>query len=87
MTATPVETGKRGQQAGAGAEIRTTREGLRLVGHTGDVEGYLSFAYAAPDYGLTMVGHMTASDKAVFGAFLRTTIETMQTVCRQNPGR
>jgi D-alanyl-D-alanine carboxypeptidase len=80
-----VETGKPRQQAGAGAEVRTTREGLRLVGHTGDVEGYLSFAYVAPDYGLTMIGHLTSSDREAFAALLRTTAQVVQSTCSKAP--
>jgi D-alanyl-D-alanine carboxypeptidase len=76
-----VETGKPRQQAGAGAEVRTSREGLRLIGHTGNVEGYLSFAYVAPDYGLTMIGHMTASDSETFAALLGATANTVQSAC------
>ncbi len=82
MSQNPIETGKERQQAGAGAEVRTSREGLRLIGHTGYVEGYLSFAYFAPDYGLTMVGHMTSSDnKDAFAALLKTTAQAVQTAC------
>jgi D-alanyl-D-alanine carboxypeptidase len=82
-----VETGKPRQQAGAGAEVRVSREGLRLIGHTGDVEGYLSFAYFAPDYGLTMIGHITASDKEAFATVLRTTAQTAQTACIAATGK
>jgi D-alanyl-D-alanine carboxypeptidase len=81
MTEHPVETGKARQQAGPGAELRTSREGLRLIGHTGNVEGYLSFAYFAPDYGLTMIGHMTASDKETFSRLLGNVAQTVTAVC------
>lgn len=83
MIEDPVESGKPRQQAGAGAELRTTRDGMQLVGHTGDVEGYLSFAYAVPAHGLTMVGHMTASDKESFATLLRMTVQTATTACRR----
>jgi D-alanyl-D-alanine carboxypeptidase len=73
MTANPVETGRPRQQAGAGAEVRESRNGMALVGHSGDVEGYLSFAYAAPAHNLTMIGHITASDPAALTELLRTT--------------
>jgi D-alanyl-D-alanine carboxypeptidase len=76
-----IETGKPRQQAGAGAEVRVSREGLRLIGHTGDVEGYLSFAYVAPDFGLTMIGHITASDKNAFASLLRTTAQIAKSAC------
>jgi D-alanyl-D-alanine carboxypeptidase len=81
MSQNLVETGKPRQQAGAGAEVRVSRTGMRLIGHTGDVEGYLSFAYAAPDYGLTMIGHMTSSDKEAFSTLLRTTAQIAATAC------
>jgi D-alanyl-D-alanine carboxypeptidase len=81
MTEHPVETGKPRQQAGPGAELRTSGEGLRLIGHTGNVEGYLSFAYFAPDYGLTMIGHMTASDKETFSRLLGNVAQTVTAVC------
>ncbi|MBB5744472.1 serine hydrolase [Brevundimonas variabilis] len=81
MVEDPVQTGNPRQQAGAGAEVRTTREGLRFVGHTGDVEGYLSFAYAAPDNDLTMISHISASDKDAFADILRTTAQIVATAC------
>jgi D-alanyl-D-alanine carboxypeptidase len=85
MSTNLIETGKPRQQAGAGAEVRTSAQGLKLIGHTGDVEGYLSFAYVAPDYGLTMIGHLTSSDKGAFAALLKTTAETVQRACNQGP--
>ena len=81
MRANPVETGKPRQSAGPGVEIRTSRGGLTLVGHTGDVEGYLSFAYIAPDNGVTLVGHLTASDPERFGALLRETVAVVEEAC------
>jgi D-alanyl-D-alanine carboxypeptidase len=81
MSANPVETGKPRQQAGAGAEVRVSLGGMRLVGHAGDVEGYLTFAYAAPDHGLTMIGHVTSSDKEAFSTLLRTTGQIAATAC------
>lgn len=82
MTAQPVETGRPRQQAGAGAEIRQSRDGLLMNGHTGNVEGGLTFAYAVPAYGLTMIGHLSASDKDAFEELLRTTAMTVQSACQ-----
>lgn len=87
MSENLVETGKPRQQAGAGAEVRVTREGMRLIGHTGNVEGYLSFAYFAPDYGLTMIGHITASDEEAFKTVLQTTAQTAQVACMATTGK
>jgi D-alanyl-D-alanine carboxypeptidase len=81
MSENSIETGKPRERAGAGAEVRTNREGFRWIGHTGNVEGYLSFAFAEPDYGLTMIGHMTASNKEAFGTLLKTTAGIAQTAC------
>jgi D-alanyl-D-alanine carboxypeptidase len=85
MTDGPIETGKLRQQAGAGAEVRVSRGGLRLVGHTGNVEGYLTFAYAAPDHGLTMIGHLTASDTKTFQTLLQTTGQVAAAACGLAP--
>ena len=81
MIANPVETGRPRQRAGAGAEVRESRNGLALVGHLGDVEGYLTFAYAAPAHGLTMIGHITASDPAVLTELLRATDMVVARAC------
>lgn len=81
MTADPIETGKPRQQAGAGAEVRQSREGMLFVGHTGDVEGYLTFAYAAPDNDLTMIGHLSASEPATLAELLRATSSIVQAEC------
>lgn len=87
MTENPVETGKPLQRHGAGAQMRISQDGLRLVGHTGSIEGYLSFAYIAPEYGLTMIGHITASDKDAFTNLLTTTAQIAQAACSSGPGR
>jgi len=81
MRAGLVDTSKARQQAGPGAEVRTSRGGLVLVGHTGDVEGYLSFAYAVPAKGATLVGHLTASDHERFGTLLRETVAAVEEAC------
>ena len=86
MTANPGETGQPRQRAGAGAEVRESRDGLALVGHTGDVEGYLTFAYAAPAHDLTMIGHITASDPAALVALLRTTGSIVARACAVGTG-
>lgn len=89
MTADPVETDRPRFRAGAGAEVRESREGMALVGHTGDVEGYLTFAYAAPEHDLTFIGHITASDKAALTELLRTvgSIATQACKASDEPGR
>lgn len=86
MTDDPVATGKTRQRAGAGAEVRESRNGMTLVGHTGDVEGYLSFAYAVPAQHLTMVGHITASDQAALQELLATTSSIVLRACAAQAG-
>lgn len=85
MTDNPIETGKPRQRAGAGAEVRESRDGLALVGHTGDVEGYLSFAFAAPAQNLTMIGHITSSDPAALTEMLRATGSIVARACGIGP--
>lgn len=89
MTADPVETDRPRFRAGAGAEVRESREGMALVGHTGDVEGYLTFAYAAPEHNLTLIGHITASDRAALTELLRTVGSIATQACKgsHEPGR
>jgi D-alanyl-D-alanine carboxypeptidase len=82
MTADPVETDRPRFRAGAGAEVRESREGMALVGHTGDVEGYLTFAYAAQEHDLTILGHITASDKAALTELLRTVGSIATQACK-----
>lgn len=86
MQAGAVETGRPRLRAGAGAERRTTRGGLELVGHTGNVEGYLTFAYAARTRGLTLVGHINAASPDTFATFLRDAAAVAETACAAQGG-
>jgi len=66
---------------GAGAEILLGGDGLQLIGHTGDTMGYLSFAFAIPDYDATIIGHVSANKPDVFTALLRGTVGVMREAC------
>ncbi|MEM9262682.1 MAG: serine hydrolase domain-containing protein, partial [Pseudomonadota bacterium] len=52
-----VESGPR-QRQGLGLHARTTSSGVELVGHSGDVFGYLSFVYARSDRDAVVFGHV-----------------------------
>ena len=67
--------------AKAGAEFYIGLDGLELVGHTGDTMGYLSFAFAIPDYQATMIGHINADRDGVFVKLLRDTAVALRTAC------
>ena len=66
---------------GAGAEIYLGGDGLQLVGHTGDTMGYLSFAFAVPDYQATIIGHVSANKKDVLFSFLQETVGILREAC------
>jgi len=69
------------REDGAGAEFYIGRDGLELVGHTGDTMGYLSFAFAIPDYQATMIGHINADRDGAFVKLLRDTALALRTAC------
>jgi len=81
MLADRVQRDRPRQLAGAGAEILVGRTGTELVGHTGDTFGYLTFAFAIPEYDVTMVGHVTADKKDVFVELLQSTISAVKDAC------
>ena len=66
---------------GAGAEIFLGGDGLQLIGHTGDTMGYLSFAFAVPDYQATIIGHVSANKKDVLFSFLQETVGILRETC------
>lgn len=82
MLADPVERGRARQLAGPGAEILVSRAGTEFVGHTGDTFGYLTFAFAVPDYDATMVGQVTANKTDVFAEFLSSTASALEEACK-----
>lgn len=81
MLADPVERDGPRHLAGAGAEITVGSSGLRVVGHTGDVAGYLTFAFAAPSLDVAMVGHINADKPAILADMVRGTIRLVQARC------
>ncbi|WP_185960186.1 serine hydrolase domain-containing protein [Erythrobacter insulae] len=81
MIAEPVETDTGNQFAGPGAEMIVARSGRRLIGHTGDTFGYLTFAYAIPDYGATLIGHVNADDPDALMALLQSSALLLKDAC------
>jgi D-alanyl-D-alanine carboxypeptidase len=77
-----VETGSPRQRAGAGAELRWSQDGQLLAGHTGNVAGYLTFAYAVPAWNATLVGHVNADDGDALAGLLRDAFRALQQSCR-----
>lgn len=78
------ETSRR--KDGAGAEIYLGRDGLELVGHTGDTMGYLSFAFAIPEYQATLIGHINADRDDVFITLLQETAAAVRAACAPDEG-
>jgi D-alanyl-D-alanine carboxypeptidase len=85
MLAQPVAADRERREAGYGVEIATGRDGLRLVGHTGDVAGYLTFAYAAPSWNATLVGHINAAQPEALSLMLRSSADALRAACEQRP--
>ena len=81
MLSALVPTGKANQLATAGAEILVGRDGLRLIGHTGDTFGYLTFAFAIPQYNVTIVGHINKNDSELLISFLAGTVRVLRQAC------
>ncbi len=82
MLADPVERDRPRQFAGPGAEILVSRSGTEFVGHTGDTFGYLSFAFAVPEYDATMVGQVTTNKNDVLAEFLISTATALEDACK-----
>jgi len=83
LLSSQVQSGSERRRDGAGAEIYIGRDGLELIGHTGDTMGYLSFAFAIPDYQATMIGHINADRKDAFFKLLQDTAGAMRAACAQ----
>ena len=81
MIQDPVKAVGDRQLAGPGAEIYIGREGGRLIGHTGDTYGYLTFAMAVPEYNATIIGHINANKPDVFLQLLRSTVTALKAKC------
>lgn len=53
-----------------GPHILLGREGLRLVGHSGDVLGYQTVAFAMPEKGIVFVGHINCDCDTLSGSMI-----------------
>jgi len=82
MLHNPVEKDSLRQLSGPGAEIIVGKtSGLQLIGHTGDTFGYLTFAFAIPDYNATVIGHINSSKEKAFVEFLQSSIKAVRQAC------
>jgi D-alanyl-D-alanine carboxypeptidase len=82
MLVYPVERDRPRQFAGPGAEILVSRSGTEFVGHTGDTFGYLTFAFAVPEYDATMVGQVTANKENILVGLLTSTASVLEDACK-----
>lgn len=69
MAAAPVEERERKQQ-GMGVEILTSRSGVKVFGHTGANDGYLTAAFYIPEADAVLVVHINRTDEAAFASLL-----------------
>ncbi len=69
MTQAPVKEGERKFQ-GLGVDIRVSRNGTEVYGHTGALWGYLSAAFYLPEHDIVLVLYMNRSDRKVFQSTL-----------------
>ena len=81
LSSSRVQAKRETREDGAGAEFYIGRDGLELVGHTGDTMGYLSFAFAIPDYQATMIGHINADRDGAFMKLLRDAAAALRAAC------
>lgn len=65
---------------GLGPGIRTTKSGTRLVGHTGDVPGYLSFAFLRESDGVVVIGHLTCDCEELLGTMVGNSLRAADAV-------
>lgn len=85
MMSALVPTGRERRASGLGVEVVTGRDGLVLVGHTGEVAGYLTFAFAAQTLNSTLVGHINADRPEVLVKLLRASVAALQAQCAATP--
>lgn len=83
MLASPVQTDAKNQIAGPGAEIYVSKTGRKLIGHTGDTFGYLTFAFAIPDYEATIIGHINNSKTKNLSELLKSAATVVKDACSQ----
>ncbi len=62
---------------GMGVEIMTTRDGVRLVGHTGGIDGYFTVGFYIPEKDTVLVLHINRSDEAVLSRLLKEALQVI----------
>ncbi|MEM7006321.1 MAG: serine hydrolase [Pseudomonadota bacterium] len=83
LLSSQVEAGSERRRDGAGAEIYIGRDGLELIGHTGDTFGYLSFAFAVPQFQATIIGQINADRERIFLELLQDTVAALREACEE----
>lgn len=81
MRFSPIQTDTANQLAGPGAEIFVSRSGRQLIGHTGGTFGYLTFAFAIPEYDVTIIGHVNTSKTKILSQLLKSTANVVKEAC------
>ncbi|MEO1656815.1 MAG: serine hydrolase domain-containing protein [Pseudomonadota bacterium] len=64
-------------QRSQGFAIRTRDDGTTLIGHNGDVAGYVTFAHALPDHDAIVVGHINCDCADLLAAMLDGAVEAV----------
>jgi len=70
MLAEDVARSSNAQRQGLGPRILLGGEGLRIIGHSGDVPGYQSVAFAVPERGYVFVGHINCDCDDLSGSII-----------------
>jgi D-alanyl-D-alanine carboxypeptidase len=73
MVANPVYETEQKQQ-GMGVEILTSKSGIKFLGHTGGLDGYLTAAFYLPIKDTMIVLHVNRSKEKQFGKTLRSVL-------------
>lgn len=69
MKADPVKERDRKYQ-GMGVEILESRSGVKVFGHTGALDGYLTAAFYAPELDTILILHINKFDEETFSEIL-----------------
>ena len=76
MTRDPVMERERKFQ-GMGVEILESRSGVKVVGHTGAIDGYLTAAFYIPEKDTVFVAHINRFDENAFNQILSRILKTL----------
>ncbi|WP_086933448.1 serine hydrolase domain-containing protein [Agarilytica rhodophyticola] len=83
MTKTLITSGRNKKQ-GMGLEVITSRAGDKLVGHSGDVFGYQTVAYAIPKLDAVFVGHINCDCGRLTSSLIGNTFRALEEVLHKS---